>query len=78
MFSIKIDFDEEKFKKSLTNAAFQVAKKGIEEKAASVRCLTHGETARAVFIAHAGNELQYQIHACCESAVESAKAALLK
>jgi hypothetical protein len=77
MISFKMDFNEDKFKKSLTDAALTSAREGIQRKVSSVRCPTHGENARAEFINQSADQLEYKIHACCDPAVESAKAALL-
>jgi hypothetical protein len=77
MISFKMDFDEEQFKKSLTDAAVTAAQEGIQRKVAAVRCPVHGEHARAEFINQSGSQLEYKIQACCEPAVESAKAALI-
>jgi len=77
MISFKMDFNEEEFKRNLTEATFKAAQEGIQRKVAGVRCPTHGESARAEFINKTGNQLEYKIHACCEPAVEAAKAALV-
>jgi hypothetical protein len=77
MISFKMDFNEEEFQKNLTEATLKAAQEGIQQKVAGVRCPTHGENARAEFINKSGNQLEYKIHACCEPAVEAAKAALL-
>jgi hypothetical protein len=76
VFSIKLDFDKAKFEKQLQEGVINAAKEGIQRRAASVRCPTHGETAKLEFINSSGSQLTYNIHGCCEPAIEAVKAAL--